>query len=124
MEGQVVCVENIGPREVRKRLIFGALFLLLALAGAVALVLGGASRLWRLGLWLPLWGAALGYYQARERTCVVLARKSARNLDRGIEVVTDPVVVAASRRMAARVQILAAVTATVATLLLVFVPAP
>jgi len=67
MASQVVCA-NIGPRQVRKRLLGGVVLLAVAIGLAVALVVLDAPRLWRISLFLPLWGAALGYYQARERT--------------------------------------------------------
>lgn len=122
MPGQVVCVENIGPKETRKRLLWGAVLAAAAVAGGVFLVLNEAPRFWRLGLFFPLWAAALAYHQARERTCVTLARRGTRNLDHGIEVVSDPAVVAASRRQARKVTIVATVTAVVATLLLFLIP--
>lgn len=122
MDGQVVCVENIGPKESRRRLLMGLVLFLVALAAGVALIMTGAARVWRLFLFPVIWGAAVGYYQARERTCVVLARRGARNLDRGIEVVSDPAVVAASRRQAQKVTLLASVTAVVATLILLLAP--
>ena len=68
MAEQVICVENIGPRETRKRLVFGLVMAVLAVAAGVWLLATSAPRLWRLGLFLPLWSAAVGYLQARERT--------------------------------------------------------
>jgi hypothetical protein len=59
---------NIGPSERRKRMIFGAAFLVLAGVAAAALITSGVPRGWRLLLVLPLWAAALGLFQARERT--------------------------------------------------------
>jgi len=35
---------------------------------ASALAVGGADRRWRLVVFLPLWIAALGVFQAREKT--------------------------------------------------------
>ncbi len=67
MPPQVVC-ENIGPRQVRKRRFGGVALLAVAIGLAVALLVLDAPRLLRLLLFLPLCGAALGYYQARERT--------------------------------------------------------
>ncbi|MDY0002159.1 MAG: hypothetical protein RBU30_12750 [Polyangia bacterium] len=122
MSEQVVCVSNIGPREARKRLLLGAVFFVLALALGMVLLLSGASRLTRIFLFLPLGAGALAYYQARERTCVALARRGVRNLDRGIEVVSDPAVVGASRRLANKVIIQAVVTATCATVLFLLIP--
>jgi hypothetical protein len=119
---QVVCVENIGPREARKRLRLAGVLMLVAVAGSVALVMLQAPRVLRVLLFPPIWGAALGYFQARERTCVVLARRGARNLDRGVEAVSDPAVAGASRRQARKVHLMAVVTGVVATVLLLVLP--
>jgi hypothetical protein len=62
------CTPNIGPRERRKRVRFGVELTLVSAAAAVALVAAGTPRAWRLLLLLPLWMAALGFYQAREKT--------------------------------------------------------
>jgi len=59
---------NIGPKERRKRMIFGAAFLIIAGLAAAALITSGVPRGWRLLLVLPLWAAALGLFQAREST--------------------------------------------------------
>ena len=68
METATACVINLGPRQRRMRLAFGlALLGVSVLLGAV-FVVAGVPRLWRLTLFLPLWGSALGYFQAREKT--------------------------------------------------------
>lgn len=65
---QATCIANIGPRERRKRLIGGLAQLALAVAALAALIWTGASRLWRVPLWLAFWLAGLGYFQWREKT--------------------------------------------------------
>jgi hypothetical protein len=59
---------NIGPRERRKRLSFGVMLLSASLVAAAIMIHAGAARGWRVLLILPLWAAALGFFQARERT--------------------------------------------------------
>lgn len=61
-------VANIGPRERRKRYTFGGLALLVSIGAGAALIAGGAPLLWRLALFLPLFLAALGYFQGRDKT--------------------------------------------------------
>ncbi len=62
------CIPNISPRERLKRLTGGAVMLAISLAALAALVGLGASRWWRLAL-LPLFaGAAVGYFQWRDKT--------------------------------------------------------
>lgn len=63
-----VCIANIGPRERRRRMRFGAVLLTAGAALAVLLVVIDAHRLWRLVLCLPFWAGALGVLQAREKT--------------------------------------------------------
>lgn len=61
-------VPNIGPRGQEQRLRLGVVALAAAalLAGVVFGL--GAPRVWRLVLFPPLWIAALGFFQARDKT--------------------------------------------------------
>jgi len=59
---------NIGPHERRKRLTFGVVLLGASLAAAAMLIHAEVARGWRMLLVFPLWAAALGFFQARERT--------------------------------------------------------
>jgi len=60
--------ENIGPHERRKRAVTGVLGPLVGLGAFVALLILGAPRIWRLGLFLPFWFGALGWFQAQSHT--------------------------------------------------------
>ena len=62
------CVANIGAGERGKRLRFGWIMVGVAAAALVGLLMLDASRWWRLPLALPIWSAALGYLQHREKT--------------------------------------------------------
>jgi hypothetical protein len=59
---------NIGPQERRKRLTFGVVLLGASLVAGAMLIHADVARGWRILLVLPLWAAALGFFQARERT--------------------------------------------------------
>jgi hypothetical protein len=61
-------IPNIGPRGVRLRRRAGMIALALAIGMAAVLFGLGASRPWRVALFAPLWVAALGFFQAREKT--------------------------------------------------------
>jgi hypothetical protein len=62
------CIANIGPRERRKRLVFGVLALTLSVVISAVFVLKGVPRIWRLSLFVPLFAGALGFFQSRDRT--------------------------------------------------------
>jgi len=68
MTDQIVCVDNIGPGEAKKRLTFGIIAAVVAIVGAAVLVALGADRFWRSLLLVPAWLAGLGFLQARYRT--------------------------------------------------------
>ncbi len=62
------CLPNISPEERRKRLAGGVIMLVISLAVLAALIATGADRWWRLTLLLFFWGAALGFFQWRDKT--------------------------------------------------------
>jgi len=68
MRYTVACIPNIGPNGRRPRFIWGAMALGASVLLAAGLAVGGADRRWRLVVFLPLWIAALGVFQAREKT--------------------------------------------------------
>jgi hypothetical protein len=59
---------NIGPRERRKRRVMGIAALAAGAGLAFALVVLDAPRPLRLLIFFPIWVAALGLFQAREKT--------------------------------------------------------
>lgn len=61
-------VTNLGPKESRKRLVFGLAMLALGAGLIAALEVLHAGRTWRLVLFFPFWLAALGLIEAREKT--------------------------------------------------------
>ena len=68
MSENTVCIANLGPRERRKRLMFGVASLIVGVAGAAGLVASGAAVAWRAALFLPFMSAGLGFFQWREQT--------------------------------------------------------
>jgi hypothetical protein len=63
-----ICIANISVPERRKRLAAGGIQLAISLAILTVLITTGASRWWRLPLLLLFWGAAVGFYQWRDKT--------------------------------------------------------
>jgi hypothetical protein len=76
-------IANIGERGARRRMIGGAVWLILAVAIFAALVRADAPRALRLAVGVPLFFAFLGVFQARARTCVVLGAIGKRERDAG-----------------------------------------
>ena len=62
------CIPNIGAGQQRRRLILGAASLAAAVALALALAAADAALLLRATVLLPLYSAALGFFQFREKT--------------------------------------------------------
>jgi hypothetical protein len=61
-------VGNIGTGERRKRLVFGMVAFGVGVVIAVLLVIARAPLVWRLPLFLVFYAAALGVFQARDKT--------------------------------------------------------
>lgn len=61
-------ITNMTRGGRRQRLALGIVMLVVAPALGVALWTGDAGRAWRLALFVPLWVAGLGLFQAREHT--------------------------------------------------------
>jgi hypothetical protein len=114
---------NIGPRERKRRLVGGFVFLLVAVCVAVCLILFNAPRPWRLLVFLPTWAAAIGFFQVRARTCVALAARGLKNMDAGEEEITNPRELDDVRAQSRSVHIRAIVTAVVVAALLALLPA-
>jgi hypothetical protein len=66
--GEACVVPNIGRRQRRIRWLSGAVAATVTVGLLLVLVLGDAPRLWRLGVAIPAWFAALGFLQSREKT--------------------------------------------------------
>ena len=68
MSDGYVCIANIGARQRQRRLVGGLVALAIAAALCAGLIVGDAPRWWRLLLVLPLFSAASGILQYREKT--------------------------------------------------------
>ena len=67
MEGEV-CIANIGPKQRRARLLGGVVAAVATLLFAYLLVSFGLPRVARIAVFLPAFGAALGFLQYKEKT--------------------------------------------------------
>ena len=93
---------NIGPAQQRRRLLLGAASFLLAVALVAAVVAVGWPRWTLLAAVFPLYGAAMGYFQYRERFCVGFAGIGVFDVGDGTNQVLDEAALAADRKRAVR----------------------
>src|ERR1700752_4535324 len=96
---------NITSVGRRQRTILGIVAAAAGVLGAVLLVLTGLDRGIRVALFLPFFGAGLGLFQARDRTCVFLASRGQCEIDQGTSSVGDSWLDAQLRRQAREVLI-------------------
>lgn len=75
------CIPNIGAHGRKVRYIGGGVALALALVGAIRILLLRFPAVEMFGPGLAFLAAALGYFQAREKTCVFLAAAGQRETD-------------------------------------------
>jgi len=118
MTDATVCIANIGPRERRRRVVFGAVMTAVTLAVVFWLFMAGVSRPLRVLVFLPAFMAALGYFQARAQTCVALAARGTMNMDDGDRAVGDGAVLVQMRQQSRQVLVQAASTAMLVTAVL------
>ena len=113
---------NIGPAGRRWRVIGGLVLLVLGLAGAALLVLGGLARGARLALFAPFFGAALGLLQARDHTCVMLAARGQCEIGQGLGAVTDTWLAGQLKRQAREILLESVLVAAFVTGLVLMLP--
>ena len=68
MNGEKTELVNIGPKEIRKRLLMGVAMLALGVVLAVVFAHAEVSRGWYAALLLPFWMGTLPVSQARKKT--------------------------------------------------------
>ena len=113
---------NIGPRERRKRRLFGIVSLTVGVGAAFVLVVYGAPRWSRLVVFFPMWMAGLGLLQARDKTCIALAARGTCNMDSGEVGLEDEALIGQLRAIARTINRRALYTAALITLLALAFP--
>jgi hypothetical protein len=117
-----VCIPNISTAERRKRLMSGIVAFVIGVAVLAALMATGANHWWRLLLFLPFAGAATGFFQWRDKTCVGLSARQSRKLGDHMEKIEDAAELAQVRRQASRVQVKTFAAAVALTLIVLLLP--
>jgi hypothetical protein len=67
-EDAEICIANISPLGRQKRLRFGIRQFIFTLVILAVLIVLHVNPFWRLPLLLLFWAAAVGYFQARDKT--------------------------------------------------------
>jgi hypothetical protein len=67
-ESDEICIANISPLERQKRLQFGIQQFVITLVILGIMLALGLNHFWRLPLLFMFWAAAVGYFQARDKT--------------------------------------------------------
>ncbi|SDE98437.1 hypothetical protein SAMN04488067_101329 [Halorubrum xinjiangense] len=108
---------NIGPTQQRRRLLLGVASLALA-AVYVAAVVALAWPQWALVLAVfPLYGAAMGALQYRERFCIGFAGVGVFDVGEGTNEVQNEAALAADRKKAVRLNAKAVAIGAVGTVI-------
>ena len=113
---------NIGPREQTKRRLLGIVALVCGVGLAFLMVVLEAPRWSRALVFIPVWLAGLGMFQARERTCVALAARGTCNFDAGEEAIADAALAARLREKAKRINRRSVVVAALITTVVLLFP--
>ena len=107
---------NIGPTQQRRRLLLGVASLVAA-AAYVAAVVSLAWPRWALILSVfPLYGAAMGALQYRERFCIGFAGMGVFDVGEGTNEIRDEEALAADRKKAVRLNAKAMAIGAVGTI--------
>lgn len=115
---------NIGKSEIRRRQVVGLVGLFFSLSSLVALVSVSAPREARLGIFLPLMVASVGYVQSRSKFCLAYGFAGTFNLGKlgDITRVSEPGARAEDRATALKILIKSLVLASLSTLVVFALP--
>lgn len=116
-----VCAANLGPKQKKLRLFFGTLMFLLASGIAVGMVWLEVPSFFRGIVFPPFFAAMLGFFQAKERTCVLYAAQGVQNLDQGPEKIQNPELADRLRRQGQKILVRAVFIALALTALCIFI---
>ncbi len=116
---------NIGPAEIRARMLSGVLGAAVTMGLFAALIIFRFDPLWRLLLFIPAAGSAAGFLQASMRFCANYGWRGVFNFGAQLRDVTDVgsrAAAAADPRRALRIAALSAVIGVVVAIGAVLLP--
>jgi hypothetical protein len=122
MNEGTVCIPNIGPQQRKQRIIGGVVGLTLGFVASALLLRAGVTRPVRAAVFVPFLMGTIGFFQAREKTCIALVAKNERNLDGGAERVENEAELRQMRAQAKKVYLQSILSAALLSALVVAFP--
>ena len=115
---------NIGKGEIRRRQVVALLGLALSISSLVTLISTNAPRGARLGIFVPLAVASIGWVQSRKKFCLAYGFMGTFNFGKLGEIsrVADSASRAADRKTALSILVQAGVYAAIGTALIYILP--
>ena len=115
---------NLGKMEIRQRQMVGLVGLFFSLSSLIGLIAVDAPRGARLGIFLPLMVASVGYVQSRSKFCLAYGFAGTFNLGKlgDISRVSDPIDRVADRKTALKILAKSFLLAAIATAVVFVLP--
>lgn len=115
---------NLGANEIRQRKLVGLVGLFFSISSLIGLMSIGAARESRLGIFLPLMVASVGFVQVRSKFCLAYGFAGTFNFGKlgDISRVSDPINRSADRAAALKVLLKSFLLASIATLVVFVLP--
>ena len=115
---------NIGKGEIRQRQIVALIGLAISISSLIALISTSAPRGARLGIFIPLAVASIGWVQSRKKFCLAYGFMGTFNFGKlgQLSKVADSASRAADRKTALSILIQSSAYAVVATAVIYFLP--
>ena len=115
---------NLGKSEIRQRKYVGLIGLFFSLSSLVGLMSINAAREARLGIFLPLMVASVGFVQVRSKFCLAYGLAGTVNFGKlgDISRVSDPINRRADRATALKILLKSFLLASIATIVVYVLP--
>lgn len=115
---------NLGANEIRQRKFVGLVGLFFSISSLIGLIAIRAAREARLGIFLPLMVASVGYVQVRSKFCLAYGLAGTFNFGKlgDISRVSDPINRSVDRAAALKIVLKSFLLASIATLVVFALP--
>jgi hypothetical protein len=115
---------NIGSGEIRRRQVVAIIGAIISISSFVTLLMAGAPRNARYGIFVPLMIASVGWVQSRSKFCLAYGFAGTFNMGKlgDISRVADAASKAADRKTAITILVKSTALAAAITLLVVLLP--